>query len=152
MVRLATSILIKKTVNNEQSEFVPKVSIFRPILFNIFFNNFFFFIPKASVHNFAHDKTFASFASTRKELLWILVLECETGINWLHNNKMFVNPEKFSVIFLFKRGSGNTNIEVKIGNGEIKSISSVNFLRVYIYYKLNFNHHINKLCKSAGNY
>ena len=79
-------------------------------------------------------------------------LESETGINWLHNNNIIVNPEKFQVIFLDKRGFDNTNIEVKIGNKEIKSTLSVNFLGVHIYHKLNFNYHINKLCKSAGNY
>ena len=75
---------------------VPQCSIFGPILYNIFFNDFFFFIPKASVHSFAIDNTLASFASTLKELLPILESECEAAVNWLHNNKMIVNPDKFS--------------------------------------------------------
>ena len=144
-------------INNEQSEFdtiisgVPQGSIFGPILYNIFFNDFFFFIPKASVHNFADDNTLASFASTLKELLPILESECEAAINWLHNNKMIVNPDKFQVILLDKRGSDNTNIELKIGTEKIKSTLSVKLLGVHIDDKLNFNNHINKLCKSAGN-
>ena len=76
--------------------------------------------------------------------------ECEAAINWLYNDKMIDNPDKFQVILLDKRGSDNTNIELKIGT-EIKSISSVKLLAVHIDDKLNFNHHINKLCKSAGN-
>ena len=64
---------------------------------------------------------------------------------------MIVNPDKFQVILLDKRGSDNTNIELKIGNEKIKSTSSVKLLGVHIDDKLNFNHHINKLCKSAGN-
>ena len=117
----------------------------------IFFNDFFFFIPKASVHNFADDNTSASFASTLKELLPILESKCEAAINWLHNNKMIVNPDKFQVILLNKRASDNTNIEAKIGNEKIKSTSSLKLLGVHINDKLNFNHHINKLCKSKGN-
>ena len=64
---------------------------------------------------------------------------------------MIVNPDKFQVILLDKRDSDNTNIELKIGNEKIKSTSSVKLLRVHIDDKLNFNHHINKLCKSPGN-
>ena len=55
------------------------------------------------------------------------------------------------MIPLDKRGSDSTNIEVKIGNKKIKSTLSVKLLEVHIDNKLNFNHHINKFCKSAGN-
>ena len=46
--------------------------------------------------------------------------ECEASTNWLYNNKMFVNPDKFQTILLDKRDSDNTNIEVGIGNEKIK--------------------------------
>ena len=65
-------------------------------------------------------------------------------MNWLHNNKMVVNPNKFQVIL---RGSNNTNVEVKIRKEKIKLTSSVKLLGVQIKDNLNFNHHINKLCK-----
>ena len=64
---------------------------------------------------------------------------------------MIVNPDKFQVILLDKRGSDNTSIELKIGNEKIKSALSVKLLGVHIDDKLNFIHHINQLCKSAGN-
>ena len=129
----------------------PKARFLDRFCFNISFNDFSFFIPKASVHNFADDNTVRSFAKTVRELITILQSECETAINWLHNNKMIVNPDKFQVIFLDKRRSDNTNIEVEIGNEKISSTSSVKLLGVHIDDKLNFNEHINKICKSAGN-
>ena len=74
-------------INNEQSKLdiiisgVPQGWIFEPILYNIFFNGFFFFVSKASVHNFANDNTLVSFPSTLNELLPILESECEAAIN-----------------------------------------------------------------------
>ena len=63
-------------INNKQSEFdtitsgVPQDSIFGPILLDVFCNDFFFFIPKASIHNFADDNTTqCSFAKTLRRLV-----------------------------------------------------------------------------------
>ena len=72
-------------------------------------------IPKTSIHNFAGDNILCSFAKTLRQLVTILQSECETEINWLYNNKMVVNPDKFHVILLDKGRSDDTNIEVEIG-------------------------------------
>ena len=90
-----------------------------PILFNIFLNYFFFFILKASVHNFADVNTLCSFAKTLRGVVTILQSEYETAINWLHNNKIILNPDKFQIILLDKGRSDYTNIEVEIGNEKI---------------------------------
>ena len=85
-------------------------------MFNIFLNDFLFFIPKASIHNFADDNTL------------------------------------YSILYILHKGrSDYTNIEVEIGNEKISWTSSVKLLGVHINDKLNFNEHINKICKSAGN-
>ena len=88
-----------------------KGSVFGLIFLRMFFNDFYFFIPKSTydksavANNFADDNTLASFASTLKELLPNLESECKVAINLLYNNKMTKNPDKFPVILLDKHGS-----------------------------------------------
>ena len=76
-------------------------------------------------------------------------LECETAFNWLRNNKLIVNLDKFQIVLLHKLGYDN--IEVKIRKKRLKSTSRVKLLGVHIDNKPNFNHHINKVCKWARN-
>ena len=71
---------------------VPQGSIVGPILFNCFFNDFFYFIEKASVHNFADDNTLGMLEETIQNLIALLENESNTDIEWFHNNKMMVKP------------------------------------------------------------
>ena len=64
---------------------------------------------------------------------------------------MILNPDKFQVILLDKRGSDNINMESKIGIEKIKSNSSVKLLGVHIDDKLIFNHHIIKFAVNQLN-
>ena len=75
-------------INNINSNFqtitsgVPQGFIVGPISFNIFFNDFFFFLCNVSVHNFADDDTLSSFAKTVYNLVSILESERGSAINW----------------------------------------------------------------------
>ena len=74
-LRIYIRILNRKQcvrINNVHSRFqnviseVPKGSIVGSTLFNCFFNDFFYFIDKASVHNFADDNSLSAFESYEK--------------------------------------------------------------------------------------
>ena len=58
-------LFLKRKTRNVISG-VPQRSIVGPILFNCFFNDFFYFIAKASVHKFADDTFLRAFKSNIK--------------------------------------------------------------------------------------
>ena len=74
------------SVNNIKSTFkeiiwgVPQGLIIGPILFDIFFNDFFYFLLVASAHNLADYNTLLSFAKTIENLINILESESEIAI------------------------------------------------------------------------
>ena len=102
-------------INNVHSKFqnvIPGVqvtqgSIFGPALSNCFFDDFFYFIDKTSVPNFADDNSLSAFESNIKNLR--LILECESKkATWFQSNKMIVNPGKFQGIIIDKKKQNHT--------------------------------------------
>ena len=69
-------------------------------MFNAFFNDFFYDIENASVHNFAGDNIFSCFAKTVKDLINVFKEVSEVEINWFSSNKMIVNPDKLKSIVI----------------------------------------------------
>ena len=144
-------------INNTLSEFnkiisgVPQGSIMGPILFNCFFNDFYYFIQNAKVHNFADDNTLTTFAQNVQNLISVLESESNIAIDWFKINKMIVNPGKFQSIIIDKKKQDHTKETFEIGDKVIEASPSVKLLGVQIDDKLNFNLHITNICRSAAN-
>ena len=144
-------------INDTYSEFeniitgVPQGSILGPLLFNLPINDLFFYILMASVHNFADDNTLSAFAENVSKLINILQIESEVITDWFKKNQTIVNPDKFQVIIIDKKKGDHTNYNVVIANKQIKTVHSVEILRIQLDDELDFSPHISNICKSAAN-
>ena len=76
-------------------------SIFEPIFFNIFMNDIFFLLG-SDLHNFADDNTVTAVAETIQDLMNSLEVKTSNIIEWMKDNDMIANPNKFKVIVLTK--------------------------------------------------
>ena len=122
-----------------------------PILINCFFNDFYYFIENAKVHNFADDNTLTTFAQNVLNLISVLEFESNIAIDWFKTNKMIVNPRKFQSNIIDKKKQDHTKETFEIGDKVIEASPSVKLLGVQINDKLNFNLHSTNTCRSAAN-
>ena len=60
-------------------------------------------------------------------LIQTLEKESETAVEWFHQNKMIVNPDKIQVMLLEKRNENNQSC-LKINNQIIKTTNCVKLL------------------------
>ena len=66
-------------------------------------------------------------------------------------NHMIANPDKFKAIILDKQNSDFSNTKISVNNESLEIVPSVKLLGIQIDSQLNFNMHINNICKSAAN-
>ena len=64
---------------------------------------------------------------------------------------MIVIRGKLQAIIFDKHKENHTNQIINVDQKEIKAVSKVILLETEIDNKLNFNHHINNICKSTSN-
>ena len=64
---------------------------------------------------------------------------------------MIVNPDKFQPIIFDTRKVNHTNRTTNINQKEIKAVARSKLLAIEIDDKLNLNHYVNNICKSASN-
>ena len=91
-------------------------SILGPILFNVFINDLYMLLNSSNLFNFAGDNTISAFSETFEGLVSILQTETEKSLDWMENNDMIVNPDKFDAIILTKDRRENTGNEITVND------------------------------------
>ena len=115
---------------HETKKGVPQGSVLGPSLFNIFINDIYGIINKASLFNYADDNTLAFTSSNLDEIKTVLPNETQTAIEWFKLNMMEANPDKFQVMLLSKKETNSSfNLDVNgstlIGEPNVKLLVSV---------------------------
>ena len=72
------------------------------------------------------------------------------AIQWMENNDMIANPEKFKAIVLTKHDDQTAGSEFNFCGRTIYSSAEVDLLGVKLDTKPSFEFHISKMCKKAA--
>ena len=127
---------------------VPQGSILGPLLFNTFINDLFLFVSEADICNFADDNTLFAESPTKDEVIKILQRETINVIEWFKINSMAANPRKFQ--FMLLGGTDSESYYLNLNGILLESTNSIRLLGLTIDSKLNFNTHVESLCKKAS--
>ena len=124
---------------------VPQGSILGPLLFNIYMNDIFLFVPEINITNYADDTTPYATDKSVNSLLSKLQENTSEIVKWLRSNYMKSNPDKNHLIV-----ANSDKASIIIDNNVIRSSSSVKLLGVTIDNKLKFDEHVSAICKNAS--
>ena len=132
-------------VNSEYSTWsriqtgVSQGSILGPLLFNIYLSDLFLFFENKDIASYADENT----PYTDKDNMYQVIIELEENskvlIDWINDNYMKANPDKFHILLSSSQNELNDNITtINIDNNMILNGGSENLLGIIIENKLTF--------------
>ena len=130
---------------------IPQGSCLGPVIFNIFMNDIFHFIKRSQLSNYADDNTLSVTAASIDLITTALTSDANAAIEWFTSNFLQVNPQKFQMMYMMPLTSGEDVPElIVINNAEIPTQTEVKLLGITIDNKLNFDTHIDTICRKAS--
>ena len=127
---------------------VPHGTILGPILFNIFLNDFFFFLNDANLCNYADDSTLYTYNKKLETVICNLRQEFSMLSNWFYGSYMVLNPGKCH--FMLFGVKENEQFDLICNDITLKHSSHEKIVGVTIGNKLSFDEHIINICKAAN--
>jgi hypothetical protein len=128
---------------------VPQGSILGPILFVLFMNDFPSVIRHSKVALYADDTVLLFASSSVHEIQNCLMDDLSAASTWFYNNKLHLNVSKCKwTLFGTEKRLKNCEIpEIKIDSDTLEHLPSYKYLGLHLDRNLNWQFHIEQLCK-----
>ena len=118
-----------------------------PLLFNIYFNDFFFFLDYTETFNYADDTDLYACDIDLENLIYSLERDARISIEWFESNYMKLNEDKCHFLI---SGNKNEHLFVNVGPHKIWESNVVKILDVSVEASLKFNIHGESIRNKAG--
>ena len=126
---------------------VPQGSVLGPLLFNIYFNDLFYFLEETEAINYADDTNLYACDMNLSNLIRRLEHDSHIFIEWFESNYMKLNEEKCHFLL---SGHKYEHLYVTVGDAKIWESYSKNILGITIDREFKFIEYIEKVLSKAG--
>ena len=132
---------------------VPQGSILGPLFFIIFINSMNSIVTHGHISMYADDTTLSVKGNDANDISSKLTSDLHEIMNWLHQNKLFINTEKTNVMLL-GTGSRLRNVDendfcVIVNDHELKRVNKAKCLGVQIDDELKWHKQVNSVTQKV---